>query len=106
AAQSNADVGSIRSNYATALGHQGAAFASSLPMTLAGGMLGRVGANAVLGRGYSLTDVATGKVTLADIRRNTNGLMDAIHPSQPKALITDLDNTLFPLPNYLAPSLR
>lgn len=106
AADPDADVGAIRARYAAQLGHQGAAFASSLPMTMAGGALGRMAGNTVFGAGNSLTDLAAGRVSLADVRGNVRNFYDTLHPSKPDVLVTDLDDTVFSLKSYLVPSLK
>jgi phosphoglycolate phosphatase len=106
ATQADADVNAIKSDFAQKLGHEGAGFVSSLPMTLAGGALARGATNAFLGEGRSLYDVGRGNVSMADIRRNSNNLMEAALPSKTKVLITDLDDTTFSLKEYLVPSLQ
>lgn len=106
AVDENADVDAIRSDFAERLGHEGAAFASSMPMTLVGGALGRGATNAFLGQRNSLYDVTLGRVNAADIRRNSSNLMEAAFPTRTKVLITDLDDTAFSLKNYLVPSLQ
>ena len=106
AAQSDADINSIRSNFAEKLGHEGASFASSLPMTIAGGAMARGATNAFLGEGNTLYDVGRGRVSSADVRRNTNNLLEAALPTKTRVLITDLDDTTFSLKDYLVPSLQ
>jgi FMN phosphatase YigB (HAD superfamily) len=106
AALANADIDQIRDRYADRLAHEGTAFATALPMTIAGGAFGKMTANAVLGRGNSLYDVARGEVTMAEIRRNSQELMQSGLRTKTKVLITDLDDTVFPLKSYLVPSLQ
>jgi FMN phosphatase YigB (HAD superfamily) len=106
AASGDADTNAIRDSFAHKLGHEGASFVSSLPMTLAGGAVGRMGANAFLGEGKGLVDVGRGDVSMADIRRNSSNLMESAFPTTAKVLLTDLDDTAFPLKDYLVPSLQ
>lgn len=106
AASPSADLDAIRGDFAERLGREGAAVASSLPMMMAGASFGRMGTNALLGEGRSLFDVARGRVTTADIGRNANSLMESAFGSKTKVLITDLDDTVFPLKDYLVPSLQ
>jgi FMN phosphatase YigB (HAD superfamily) len=102
----DADTDAIRDTFAHKLGQEGAAFASSLPMTVAGGVSGRMGTNALLGEGKTVVDVARGNVSMADIRRNSNNFVESAFPTKTKVLLTDLDDTAFPLKDYLVPSLQ
>jgi FMN phosphatase YigB (HAD superfamily) len=106
AVSGDADTDAIRDTFAHKLGHEGASFVSSLPMTLAGGAVGRMGANAFLGQGKGLFDVARGDVSMADMRRNSNNLMESAFPTRTRVLLTDLDDTAFSLKDYLVPSLQ
>jgi FMN phosphatase YigB (HAD superfamily) len=102
----SADLDKVAHLYGQNLAHEGTNFLSSMPMAVCGAMSGRSAANAFLGRGNVVPDLITGKVTMADLRRNSSDLMDSIAPKRTKVLLTDLDDTLFPLQEYLIPMLK
>lgn len=106
AADPNCDVEQTRLRFSTGISHEATAFAASLPMGIAGGMAGRATANAFLGKGNVVPDLFTGKVTMVDVKRNVATLGDSVAPSRPKVLLTDLDDTLFPLQEYLISTLQ
>lgn len=108
AGSSDADTARLRSQYANSVSHEGTAFLSSLPMTMAGGYLGRAGAGVAFGKtpdGKPLgaLDMLSGKVTPAMVQRNImTNLVDKIKPPETKLLITDMDGTVGNFSGYFA----
>ncbi len=94
AADSNADVDGLRHSYSEVVSHEGTAFLSSLPMTMAGSVVGRAGANAVFGENLGAMDLLSGKVTPGQLKTNLWDLHDNVLPPSTKLLISDMDGTL------------
>lgn len=102
AADPKANMNTARENFAKAISHEGTAFISTLPMALAGGMVGRGAANNVFGKDLGAIDLATGKVSLGQVKDNLLSIKDTISPPPVKLVITDMDNTLAPFSHYFA----
>lgn len=100
------DTQAIRNYYADAISHEGTAFLSSLPMTMVGGLAGKAGANAVFGRNMGALDLASGKVSIADVRTNLRSIGDTLNPPKVKLVVTDMDNTLSNFSKYEAIGVR
>jgi FMN phosphatase YigB (HAD superfamily) len=102
----NNDTSAIRNYYADAISHEGTAFLSSLPMTMVGGLAGKAGANAVFGKNMGALDLASGKVTMADVKTNLRAIGDTLNPPKVKLVVTDMDNTLSNFSKYEALGVR
>lgn len=89
-----ADISKLTDHYAKELSEQGTAFISSMPAALAGGNLGRAGANAVFGKNLGGLDYLAGKIPKEDVSANLWKIRDTLNPPKVKLLITDMDNTL------------
>lgn len=94
AADGAADIGQLRNSYSDAVSHEGTAFISSLPMTMAGGMVGRAGANAVFGKNLGAMDLLSGKVSPTEVKANLWDLHDSVLPPATKLVVSDMDGTL------------
>jgi phosphoglycolate phosphatase-like HAD superfamily hydrolase len=75
-------------------------------MTVAGGMLGRAAANSVFGKNLGAYDLATGKVSLSQVKDNLWSMHDTVRPPAIKLVVTDMDNTLYSFSKYVAPGVR
>ena len=106
AADPNSNLDQVRNQFSSSLGHEGSLMAASLPMTLAGGMAGRGGANILLGEGKTIPDLVRGDVTPRDVVNNTKNFAADITGTRVKSTVTDLDDTTFPLKGYLVHSLK
>lgn len=112
AGSSDADTARLRAQYASSVSHEGTAFLSSLPMTMAGGYVGRAGAGIAFGKtpdGQPLgaLDLLSGKVTPAMVQRNImTNLLDKIRPPETKLLITDMDGTVGNFSGYFAHGIK
>lgn len=94
AADKDVDLRDARNYYSSAISHEGSAFLASLPMTMAGGMAGRIGGNAIFGKNMGASDLLSGKVSLSDVKENLWNIHDAVRPPSVKLLVTDMDDTL------------
>jgi FMN phosphatase YigB (HAD superfamily) len=106
AADPNADIAAVKSDYANAIKHEGTAILSALPMAMAGGIAGRGLANGTFGLNKGAIDYFKGDVTSAQVKSNLFNLNDNIYAPRKKVLVTDLDGTTFPMFDYLVPALR
>lgn len=106
AADPKANLTEAREKFSNAISHEGTAFVSTLPMALAGGMVGRGAANSVFGKDLGALDLATGKVSVGQVKDNLLSIKDTISPPPVKLLITDMDNTLAPFSNYFAQGVK
>ena len=106
AANPNTNIENAREKYSKAISHEGTAFVSSLPMALAGGAVGRSAANGVFGKDLGALDLATGKVSLTQVKDNLYAIKDTIAPPAVKLVITDMDNTLAPFGHYFAQGVK
>ncbi|MBY0550102.1 MAG: HAD family hydrolase [Candidatus Obscuribacterales bacterium] len=102
AADPAADLAAVRNRYSTALGHEGTAFVSCLPMAMLGGMAGKAGANAVFGKNMGAADLLSGQVSLGQVKRNLWNICDTVNPPKVRLVISDLDNTMAPFNEYFA----
>lgn len=102
AKDSDANVADLRARYGEAISHEGTAFLSSFPMTMAGGMAGRAGATAVFGKNLGALDLLTGRVTPSQVSKNLLALQDRVRPPETKLLVSDMDNTLGSFSKYFA----
>lgn len=106
AADPKANLNAARDKFANAISHEGTAFVSTLPMALAGGMVGRGAANSVFGKDLGALDLATGKVSMGQVKENLLSIKDTISPPPVKLVITDMDNTLAPFSHYFAQGVK
>lgn len=106
AADPKVDISSARARYANAIGHESSAFISTLPMALAGGVIGRGAANNVFGKDLGALDLVTGKVKISQVKDNLWAMKDALAPPPVKLVITDMDNTLAPFGHYFAQGVK
>lgn len=101
-----ANINEIKSNYANEISHQGTAFLSAMPMALVGGSIGRAGANAVFGKNLGALDLASGKVSLAEVKSNLWNIYDSVKPPKVKLVVTDMDNTLASHGHYFSEGIK
>ncbi len=106
AADSKVDINQASQTFRQSIKDQGSQFASSLPMLVAGSMVGRSGANAVFGKDMAAWDLASGKVKFADVKSNLLDLKDAVAPPAIKLVVTDLDGTVWPFSDFFGPGAR
>jgi phosphoglycolate phosphatase-like HAD superfamily hydrolase len=106
AGDSNANMAKVTGDLRTTVSHEGTAFLSSMPLALAGGMVGKGTANAVFGKDMGAIDMLTGKVTSAEVKANLWNVADTIKPPKLKLLVTDIDGTMGPFTDYFAPAIR
>lgn len=106
AAAPSANLDSVREEFSRSIGHEGSLMASSLPMTIAGGMVGRGAANVLLGKGNVIPDLIRGDVTRGDVANNARNFAADVTGSKVHTVVTDLDDTTFPLKSYLVHSLK
>ena len=106
AADPKADQNAARQKFSNAISHEGTAFISTLPMALAGGMVGRGAANNVFGKDMGALDLVTGKVSMGQVKDNLLAIKDTISPPPVKLVITDMDNTLAPFSHYFAQGVK
>lgn len=106
ASDPDADLTHLRESFRSSVADEGSAFLSSLPMTVVGGMFGRATANSVFGKNLGAYDLATGKVSLAQIKDNLWNLHDTVRPPAIKLVVTDMDNTLYSFSKYLSAGVR
>ncbi|HEY9677458.1 MAG TPA: HAD hydrolase-like protein [Drouetiella sp.] len=106
ATDSSADMSKVTGDLKQTISHEGTAFISSMPLAMAGGVVGRAGANAVFGKDMGAFDMVTGKVTPAEVKANLWNVADTINPPKLKLLVTDIDGTMGPFADYFAPAVR
>lgn len=106
ASDPNADLSRLRESFRSSVADEGSALLSSLPMTVAGGMLGRATANSVFGKNLGAYDLATGKVSLSQVTENLWRMHDTVRPPAIKLVVTDMDNTLYSFSKYLSAGVR
>lgn len=105
AADSSNNVSDVRNFYSDSVAHEGTAFLSSLPMTMAGGLAGKAGANALFGKDMGLTDAflksktpdgeLTGPAVNAEsVKSNLTDIRYKVLPPEVKRVYTDMDNTI------------
>lgn len=102
AADPTVDTVKARAYFSSGVASEGSAFLSSLPMAMAGGMVGKAGANAVFGKGMGAGDLLTGRVGTNDVKANLWNIRDGVRPPAIKVVVSDLDNTLFDSHEVLA----
>jgi len=106
ASDPNADLTHLRESFRCTVAGDGSAFLSSLPMTVAGGMFGRATANSVFGKNLGVYDLATGKVSLSQVKDNLWSIHDTVRPPAIKLVVTDMDNTLYSFSKYVSAGVR
>jgi HAD superfamily hydrolase (TIGR01662 family) len=94
AADSKNNITDVKNFYANSIAHETNTLINSLPATIAGGMAGKMGANAVFGKNMGAWDLATGEVKLKDVKSNLWDLHDKVFPPTAKLVVSDLDGTL------------
>lgn len=102
AADTNIPLSAIKDRYEKSIAGETRSFVDSLPCTIVGGVGGRSLGNAVFGRGFGALDLASGKVSMADVRSNLWRLHDKIRPPQAELAVIDLDGTLVSTSRHLA----
>lgn len=92
----------VKNYYANSIAHETNSLINSLPATIAGGVAGKMGANAVFGKNLGAWDFATGEVKWKDIKTNLWDLHDKVLPPTAKLIVSDLDGTLVSANKHLA----
>lgn len=95
AADSSVDTKQARAYYSKGIATEGSAFLASLPMAVAGGMVGKAGANAVFGKGLGAYDALSGRVAMSQVKSNIWAIHDGLKPPAIELVVTDLDGTVF-----------
>ncbi|HEY9713864.1 MAG TPA: HAD family hydrolase [Chroococcales cyanobacterium] len=113
ASHSDANMTAINARLENSVAQQGTDFAESLPLAMAGGAVGRLGADSLFGKGMGALDMVPTpmngfepKVTASDVKANFWNIHDQISPPPMKVLVTDVDGTLGPFSDYFAPGVR
>jgi phosphoglycolate phosphatase-like HAD superfamily hydrolase len=106
ASDSSADLTKVNSDLRNTISHEGTAFLSSMPLAMAGGMVGKGAANAVFGKDMGAFDMLTGKVSPSEVKTNLWNVADTLNPPKLKLLVTDIDGTMGAFADYFAPAVR
>ncbi len=106
AADKTQDISAVRERFAGNLSSETRNLMNSLPMTLAGGAAGRSLANATFGKNLGALDLATGKVTMAEVQSNLLRAREQMFPPKAKLAVFDLDGTLVSTSRQLAQSIE
>ncbi len=102
----DADMNKVTGDLRQTISHEGTAFLSSMPLAMAGGMVGKGAANAVFGKDMGAFDMLTGKVSPAEVKTNLWKIADTVNPPKLKLLVTDIDGTMGAFTDYFAPAVR
>ena len=113
AADSSNNISEVRNFYGDSIAHEGTSLLSSLPMTMAGGVAGKVGANALFGKNMGLSDTflktknSEGEVVPPPvdgdyIAGNLKNLRYKVSPPEVKRVYTDMDNTILDFSTFEA----
>lgn len=92
----------VKNYYSSSIAHETNALINSLPASIAGGMMGKMGANAAFGKNMGAWDLATGKVKWKDVKSNLWEFHDKVLPPTAKLVVSDLDGTLVAANKHLA----
>lgn len=106
AADPNQSLSTVKERFSANIAGETRLLANSLPMTLAGAAAGRSLANLTFGRNLGAYDLASGKVTMADVKTNLWRAHDMAFPPKAKLAVLDLDGTLVSTSRHLARSIE
>lgn len=102
AADSSQDFNAVKDRFSSRLSMETRALVNSLPMTLAGGVAGRSLGNVVFGKNMGALDLASGRLSMAEVKANLFKAYDKINPPQAKLAVFDLDGTLVSSSKHLS----
>ncbi len=96
------NINQVKERYAKSLSHETRSLLNALPATIAGGAAGRSFANTAFGKNMGALDLATGKVTMADVKSNLWKAHEQLFPPKAKLAVIDLDGTMVSTSKHLA----
>lgn len=102
AADTTQPLAQVKERFASNIAKESSTLINSLPMTILGGIGGRSFANATFGKNLGAVDLATGKVSLAEVKNNLWKTHDQVLPPAAKLVVVDLDGTLVSASRHLA----